>query len=129
MLHRPMHQNLARERAIRFGRPDKIDESNPVAKLTSTHTFHSPSNSVLVTEAPHHTEIESEEWRETEVDPSQPRGFFADQFEVSMTVPAVSVSHISRVEFKQLQGSFSWYWTRDMAADQWSCWCLRQRGR
>ncbi|PPQ95342.1 hypothetical protein CVT26_008187 [Gymnopilus dilepis] len=88
IVDKKQYVNLARERAIRFGRPDKIDESNQVAKLSSSHTFHSPSNSVLVTEAPHHTEIEGEEWRETEIDPSQPRGFFADQFENSSNFKA-----------------------------------------
>ncbi|KAF8895734.1 tryptophan synthase beta subunit-like PLP-dependent enzyme, partial [Gymnopilus junonius] len=88
IVDKKQYVNLARDRASKFGRLDRIDASSPDAKLMHPFTFHSPSNSVLVTEVPHHIKVESEEWMESNIDPTQPRGFFADQFENSSNFKA-----------------------------------------
>ncbi|KAF8198071.1 PALP-domain-containing protein [Pholiota molesta] len=76
-------QNLARQRASKFGQMDKIDKSTLDSKTLPSHTFHSPSNTVLVTSPEHHVEFDTndnEVWAKEEEEES-PRGFFADQFE------------------------------------------------
>ncbi|KAF9482225.1 PALP-domain-containing protein [Pholiota conissans] len=80
---RPASINLARQRASKFGQMDKIDETDPDTQIHPSHTFHSPSDTILVTTPSHRVEFDTNdnEICAEEEEADQPRGFFADQFE------------------------------------------------
>lgn len=69
---------------MKFGQSDVFDETefNRNGKNPS-HVFESPSTSVLVSEPPRHVEFETDDWSVASGELDQPRGYFADQFEVS----------------------------------------------
>lgn len=75
-------QNLARQRAAKFGQQDEIDGSDPSLKVVHPHTLQSPSASVLVTTTSLKVEFDMEDWHDDEDFLAKPRGYFADQFEV-----------------------------------------------
>ncbi|KIM45342.1 hypothetical protein M413DRAFT_338217 [Hebeloma cylindrosporum] len=82
IVDKKQYVNLARQRASKFGQPDRITASDPTSKAAHPHIFHTPSNSVLVASAPVHVGFDTDDWSETaSLDFSQPRGYFADQFE------------------------------------------------
>ncbi|KAF8971102.1 PALP-domain-containing protein [Flammula alnicola] len=82
IVDKKQYVNLARQRASKFGQEDSIDASDPSSKVLHAETFHSPSNSVLVTTLSPHVEFDTGNWHGSEEDPSsRPRGYFADQFE------------------------------------------------
>ncbi|KJA20032.1 hypothetical protein HYPSUDRAFT_43642 [Hypholoma sublateritium FD-334 SS-4] len=82
IVDKKQYVNLARQRANKFGEADSIDESDPDFKTQTSHAFHSPSDTVLVTKPSHHVEFNTTGSVSFEDDePDQPRGFFADQFE------------------------------------------------
>ncbi|KDR75107.1 hypothetical protein GALMADRAFT_249007 [Galerina marginata CBS 339.88] len=81
IVDKKQYVNLARERAKQFGQVDVIDSTSD-SLAVPPFNFHSPSNSVLVTEKPHYVEFESDELESDKLtDSAQPRGYFADQFE------------------------------------------------
>ncbi|KAG6810682.1 hypothetical protein H0H92_010770 [Tricholoma furcatifolium] len=73
-------QNLARQRATKFGRPDSIDESSV---LQRPHLVPSPTQSVVVTTTSLHVDFDTNDPEDEEDYLTKPRGFFADQFEAS----------------------------------------------
>lgn len=84
-------QNLARQRAAKFGEEDSIDASDPFLKSKEhTHILRSTPDYIL-SEIPHHIKLDNEEDEEAN-SRDQPRGFFADQFEVCLPPIAVSTS-------------------------------------
>jgi len=74
--------NLARQRSIQFGQSSSLDKkANITSDLHSPHLYTSPSSSVLVSTTSDVTfDLDSTNQEESD-DLSQPKGFFADQFE------------------------------------------------
>jgi len=80
-----MSQNLARQRASKFGQVDNIDSGDPTSKAQhQIYTLATQSESVVVSAAPQHVEFDTDSWKDSseEVLSTQRRGYFADQFEV-----------------------------------------------
>ncbi|KAH9485525.1 Cysteine synthase 2 [Psilocybe cubensis] len=75
-------QNLAKQQASNYGQTDIIDEKNLEMNIRHiSHTFESPSTSVLVAEPPQHVHFEESQGNGLSNDNNQARGYFADQFE------------------------------------------------
>ncbi|PPQ87457.1 hypothetical protein CVT25_008193 [Psilocybe cyanescens] len=82
IVDKKQYVNLAKQQASKFGQADIIDEKNLGLNVNHiSHTFESPSTSILVSEAPRHVQFEANEWNGISGDADQPRGYFADQFE------------------------------------------------
>ncbi|KAF4620948.1 hypothetical protein D9613_000323 [Agrocybe pediades] len=80
IVDKKQYVNLARQRAARFGEEDSIDANDPSSKAKEhTHILQSTSDSV-VSEMPRHVRFEDGDEDEN-ASRTQPRGFFADQFE------------------------------------------------
>lgn len=81
-------QNLAKDRAASFGKKGEIKMNGYTLQDDRPEIFHSPSNTVVVTMPHDHPESNgSHKQQHIEMDDqkalNEPRGFFADQFEVS----------------------------------------------
>lgn len=74
-------QNMARQAAVRFGQPSALDG---IEGAGISHEMATGSPSVVVSTTSSHVRVEGTEddLRDTEL-LTKPRGFFADQFEVS----------------------------------------------
>ncbi|KAG9220387.1 hypothetical protein CCMSSC00406_0006652 [Pleurotus cornucopiae] len=73
--------NLARRRAIEFGKQSSMDRVNSLTDNGSSHLLKSPSSVVISTMSTHATSGADADPRADEDIVSKPRGFFADQFE------------------------------------------------
>ncbi|KAG5653520.1 hypothetical protein H0H81_012594 [Sphagnurus paluster] len=73
-------QNLARQRATRFGRHNSINKSDIASR---PHIIPSSSSSVVVTTTSLRVNFDTEDHQNNEDYLTKPRGFFADQFEAS----------------------------------------------
>ena len=84
----PPLQNLARQRASKFGQPQTngIKQPSLSANGVHPHIFESPSSSILVTTTSPHVEFDTNDWHEDSTDLLAPRGYFADQFEVGKSI-------------------------------------------
>ncbi|KAF8070786.1 tryptophan synthase beta subunit-like PLP-dependent enzyme [Lyophyllum atratum] len=71
-------QNIARQRATKFGRPDSMDESDVTNR---PHYIASNTSSVVVTTTSLHVNFDTEEPQDQDDFLTKPRGYFADQFE------------------------------------------------
>lgn len=74
-------QNLARQRAAKFGQTDSLTECE---LLQRSHLIPSPSSSVVVSTKSLHVNFDTSNLEEEEDYLTKPRGFFADQFEASL---------------------------------------------
>ncbi|EAU91082.2 hypothetical protein CC1G_03250 [Coprinopsis cinerea okayama7 len=85
-------QNLARQRASVFGQPPSPSSPADINKLPSVRVAHthrgleSPSHTVLVSTTANEVNFDNEGWENDEAFLSKPRGFFADQFEASISL-------------------------------------------
>jgi cysteine synthase A len=88
IVDKKQYVNLAKDRAASFGKKNEININGHILKDDHPEIFHSPSNTVIVTMPHDHPESNSSHERNhIDMDGSkalnEPRGFFADQFEVS----------------------------------------------
>jgi hypothetical protein len=78
-------QNLARQRASKFAQEDPLD-SSVLTPGSHSHTLHSTSSSIVVTTTAN-VDLDVNGWQTDEDFLTKPRGYFADQFEVSPEKP------------------------------------------
>ncbi|KAJ8695927.1 Cysteine synthase 2 [Pleurotus ostreatus] len=81
IVDKKQYVNLARRRAIEFGKQSSMDRANSLTDNGSSHLLKSPSSVVISTLSTHATSGADADPRADEDIISKPRGFFADQFE------------------------------------------------
>ncbi|KAF9497988.1 PALP-domain-containing protein [Pleurotus eryngii] len=81
IVDKKQYVNLARRRAIDFGKRSSLDRANSLTDNGSPHLLKSPPSVVISTLSTHATSGADADPRADEDIISKPRGFFADQFE------------------------------------------------
>ncbi|KAF4567252.1 hypothetical protein EYR40_006249 [Pleurotus pulmonarius] len=81
IVDKKQYVNLARRRAIEFGKQSTVDRASNLTDNGSSHLLKSPSSVVISTLSTHATSGADADPRADEDIISKPRGFFADQFE------------------------------------------------